>query len=51
METLRRVSPSTRQVTTAATASGRLDVHGLQAAGGFVWIADNRSGVVFRVRA
>jgi streptogramin lyase len=51
METLRRVSASTRQVTTAATASGRLDVHGLQAGGGFVWIADNRSGVVFRVRA
>jgi hypothetical protein len=26
-------------------------VHGLQAADGFVWIADNRSGLVFRVRA
>ena len=51
METLRRVSAVTRQVTTAATASGRLDVHGLQASGGFVWIADNRAGVVFRVRA
>ena len=51
MEVLRRVSASTRQVTTAATASGRLDVHGLQARGGFVWIADNRSGFVYRVRA
>jgi len=45
------VSASTRQVTTAATASGRFDVHGLQGSGGFVWIADNRSGFVFRVRA
>ena len=50
MEALRRVSVSTRQVTTAATAGGRLDVHGLQAGGGFVWIADNRSGFVYRVR-
>ena len=50
MEALRRVSVSTRQVTTAATADGRLDVHGLQAGGSFVWIADNRSGFVYRVR-
>ena len=50
MEALRRVSVSTRHVTTAATAGGRLDVHGLQAGGGFVWIADNRSGFVYRVR-
>jgi hypothetical protein len=51
MQSLRRVSASTGQVTTAATATGRIDVHGLQALGGFVWIADNRSGVVYRVRA
>jgi hypothetical protein len=40
-----------RRVTTAATASCRLDVPGLQARGGFVWIANNRSGFVYRVRA
>ncbi len=51
MEALRRVSASTGRVTTAARASGRLDVHGLQARGGFVWLADNRAGVVYRVRA
>jgi hypothetical protein len=51
METLRRVSATTRQVSIAAIASGRLDVHGLQATGGFVWIADNRSGFVYRLRA
>ena len=50
METLRRVSASTRQVSTGATASGRVDVHGLQARDGFVWIADNRSGRLYRVR-
>ena len=49
METLRRVSASTRQVSTGATASGRVDVHGLQARDGFVWIADNRSGRLYRV--
>jgi streptogramin lyase len=50
METLRRVSASTRQVSTGATASGRVDVRGLQARDGFVWIADNRSGRLYRVR-
>jgi hypothetical protein len=50
MESLRRVSASTRKVTTAATAGGRLDVHGLQARGGYLWIADNRAGFVYRLR-
>jgi hypothetical protein len=51
MQALRRVSATTGKVTTPATASGRIDVHGLQARGGFVWIADNRSGVLYRVGA
>lgn len=51
MEALRRVSASTGKVTTVARPSGRLDVHGLQAQGGFVWLADNRMGVLYRVRA
>ena len=50
METLRRVEPGGR-VTTVARPNGRLDVHGLRAAGGFVWLADNTAGVVYRVRA
>ena len=50
MEALRRVSLPTGKVTTVATAQGRVDVHGLQARDGVVWIADNRSGVLYRVR-
>jgi hypothetical protein len=50
MEALRRVAASTGRVTTAATASGRVDVHGLEARAGFLWIADNRSGFVYRLR-
>ena len=49
MEVLRRVDASTGQVTTVATAGGRVDVHGLQARGGFLWVADNRSGFVYRL--
>jgi hypothetical protein len=50
METLRRVSATTRQVSTTATAIGRVDVHGLRARDDFIWIADNRSGFVYRLR-
>ncbi len=50
MDALRRVSASTGQMTTVARASGRLDVHGLQAQGGYVWLADNRAGLLYRVR-
>ena len=48
MTALRRVTPG-GNVTTAATASGRVDVHGLAAARGAVWLADNTSGFVYRV--
>jgi hypothetical protein len=50
MDVLRRVAASTGQVTTVATAGGRVDVHGLVASGGFLWIADNRSGFLYRLR-
>ena len=50
MDALRRVSASTGQMPTVARASGRLDVHGLQAQGGYVWLADNRAGLLYRVR-
>jgi hypothetical protein len=48
MEALRRVSQA-GQVTTVASARGRLDVHGLAVFGGAVWLADNTSGVLYRV--
>jgi len=50
MDALRRVSASTRAVKTVARPSSRVDVHGLQAAGGVVWLADNRDGYLYRVR-
>jgi hypothetical protein len=51
METLKRVSISSGAVSTAATPTNRLDVNGLAAAGGAVWIADNRAGRLYRVPA
>jgi DNA-binding beta-propeller fold protein YncE len=48
MEALRRVS-TTGTVTTVARARGRLDVHGLVAAAGTVWLADNTNGVLYRI--
>jgi DNA-binding beta-propeller fold protein YncE len=37
-------------VTTAATATGRVDVHGLAAGLGSVWLADNTAGLLYRLR-
>jgi sugar lactone lactonase YvrE len=50
MSALRRVSSAGR-VTTPATASGRVDVHGLAAAPGAVWIADTTAGALYRIAA
>ena len=49
MDALRRVSTSTGAVTTVTRPTSRLDVHGLAAAGGAVWIADNRKGRLYRI--
>ena len=49
MQVVRRVDAASRAVTTVARAGGRVDVHGLIAAGGHVWIADNRSGFLYRL--
>ena len=49
MDALKRVSATTRTVTTVAVPTSRLDVHGLVASGGAVWIADNRRGYLYRV--
>jgi len=48
MTALRRVAPD-GTVTTAATADGRVDVHGLAAVGRAVWLADNTDGFLYRV--
>jgi hypothetical protein len=49
MNALVRVSASTGAATTVARPTARLDVHGLVAAGGGVWIADNRGGTLYRI--
>ena len=48
MTALRRVTPAGK-VTTAATASGRVDVHGLAAAPDALWLADNTGGFLYRI--
>jgi virginiamycin B lyase len=50
MTALRRVTPA-GAVTTVATAKARVDVHGLAAGAGSVWIADNTNGFLYRVRS
>ena len=50
MTALRRVTPD-GTVTTVATASGHVDVHGLVAAGRAVWLADNTGGFLYRIAA
>ena len=51
MDALKRVSVSSGAVATVVKASGRVDVHGLAAAGGAVWIADNTAGRLYSVPA
>jgi hypothetical protein len=50
MTAVRRVTPD-GAVTTVAKARGRIDVHGLAAGLGAVWLADNTSGFVYRLPA
>jgi hypothetical protein len=49
LDTLKRISAPTGAVTTLARASGRVDVHGLAAQKGAVWLADNTSGRLYRL--
>jgi hypothetical protein len=49
MDALKRVRVPDGTVSTVTRPRGRLDVHGLAVAGGAVWIADNRRGVLYRV--
>jgi hypothetical protein len=48
MTALRRVTTA-GTVTTAATAKGRVDVHGLAAGRGSIWLADNTQGLLYRI--
>lgn len=48
MTAVRRVTTA-GAVTTAATARGRVDVHGLAAANGALWLADNTNGFLYRL--
>jgi hypothetical protein len=48
MTAVRRVTPD-GTVTTAASARGRVDVHGLAVGLGSVWLGDNTSGLVYRL--
>jgi hypothetical protein len=48
MTAVRRVATD-GSVSTAATARGRVDVHGLAVGLGAVWLADNTSGVLYRL--
>jgi streptogramin lyase len=49
MAALRRVTADGK-VTTVATARGRVDVHGLAAGLGSIWIADTTGGELYRLR-
>jgi hypothetical protein len=49
MEALKRVSTATGGVSVVAEASGRVDVHGLVARGGVLWLADNTGGRLYRI--
>jgi hypothetical protein len=48
MTAVRRVTTA-GTVTTVATARGRVDVHGLAVGLGYVWLADNTSGFLYRL--
>jgi hypothetical protein len=48
MTALRRVKTD-GAVSTAATVRGRVDVHGLAAGFGSVWLADNTAGFIYRL--
>jgi virginiamycin B lyase len=48
MAAVRRVAAD-GTVTTAASAQGRVDVHGLVAVGRAVWLADNTDGFLYRI--
>jgi hypothetical protein len=49
MDALERVSTSSGAVSTVAQPTDRVDVHGLVARDGVVWLADNTGGFLYRI--
>jgi hypothetical protein len=49
MDALERVSASSGAVSTVAQPTDRVDVHGLVARAGAVWLADNTAGFLYRI--
>jgi glutamine cyclotransferase len=49
METLKHVSVAGGEVRVVSTPTSRVDVHGLVAVKGSVWLADNTNGFLYRV--
>jgi hypothetical protein len=49
MDALERVSASSGAVSTVARPTDRVDVHGLVARTGVVWLADNTGGFLYRI--
>ena len=48
MDALRKVSAASGAVSVVVAADGRVDVHGLVAVNGVVWLADNTNGFLYR---
>ena len=48
MDALKRVSAASGAVSVVVAADGRVDVHGLVAANGALWLADNTNGFLYR---
>jgi streptogramin lyase len=49
MDALERVSAASGAVSTVARPTDRVDVHGLVARAGVVWLADNTGGFLYRI--
>ena len=49
MDALKRVSATSGAVSTVAQAADRVDVHGIAARAGVVWLADNTGGRLYRI--
>ena len=48
MDALKKVSATSGAVSVVVAAEGRVDVHGLVAVNGVVWLADNTNGFLYR---
>ena len=51
MDALKKVSAASGTASVVVVADGRVDVHGLVAVNGVVWLADNTNGFLYRISA